>query len=261
MSRKLWKRNELLIAMNLYCQLPFGQFHKGNSTIIKVAEKLGRTPSSLAMKLCNLAAMDPVHKQRGIKGLKGYSRQDQEIWNEFNNNWEIMIIESEEEMQKLFPKEDQDNDQLSQEIKEQSSEQIIINTEKESIVKVRKRQSFFRNTVLVSYNNRCCITSNPIPELLIASHILPWSKYPEHRLNPRNGLCLARTHDVAFDRGLISFDEDYRLILSSYLEKFLPDKTLEVNFVIYKNKQINLPDKFQPNPDFLLFHRENIFLH
>lgn len=178
---------------------------------------------------------------------------------EFHNNWEEMIFESEKELAKLFNSDDNINDKI-----EITDEKLILpleKTEKETIVKVRKGQSFFRKTVLSSYNNCCCITGNPVSELLVASHIIPWAKSPENRLNPKNGLCLARTHDSAFDQGLISFDQDYKLMISPYLESFLPNKTLETNFFIYKNQQINLPNKFKPDEQFLSFHRENIFRH
>lgn len=230
---------------------------KSNSTIIQVANKLNRTPSSLVMKLCNIAAIDPFHQNRGVKGLKSYSRQDKAIWDEFNGDWENMVIQSEEELDKLLATTKEKN--YPQEINEEYEHLTLQNTEVETVIRARKGQNFFRNTVLSSYNNCCCITSNPIPEILVASHILPWAKYPEYRLNPRNGLCLAKTHDSAFDRGLISFDQDYRLIISPYLESFLPNETLEVNFLAYKSKEMILPDKFKPDENFLLFHREKIF--
>jgi predicted restriction endonuclease len=132
-------------------------------------------------------------------------------------------------------------------------------TETIMTTKARLGQQFFRQSVLASYNCRCCITGNPIPELLVASHILPWDNYPEHRLNPRNGLCLAQTQDAAFDRGLITFDEDYRLVLGPYLKEFLPNESLERNFLVYAGKQIQMPDKFLPGADFMHKHREEVF--
>ena len=256
-SKRLWSHDELIIAMNLYCKLPFGQFHRRNPIIIEIAQKLGRTPSSLAMKLCNLASIDPVQNARGITGLKGASKADKEIWDEFTNNWEELGIKSEERFQKLF--DDSINSEKIQTEKPKTRNKPNVETEAEATVKVRRGQDFFRETIMAAYGRRCCITGNPVPELLIASHILSWSKYPDHRLNPHNGLCLARTHDVAFDRGLITLDENYRLVISTYLENFLPEETLDINFFAYRGKQINLPDKFLPNPDFLGHHREEIF--
>jgi putative restriction endonuclease len=60
-----WTRQHSLIALNLYGKLPFGQFDKGNAVIIDVASRMGRTPSSLAVKLGDLASLDPFHKARG----------------------------------------------------------------------------------------------------------------------------------------------------------------------------------------------------
>ncbi len=71
MTKNLWTRDELLIALNLYYKFPYGQFHTNNPVIIEVAEKLQRTPSALVMKLCNFGSLDPRHQLRGVQGLKG----------------------------------------------------------------------------------------------------------------------------------------------------------------------------------------------
>lgn len=265
-SGKAWTNDELMIAMNLYCKLPFGQLRHGNPLIITVAQKLGRTPSSLSMKLCNLAALDPYHQARGIKGLSSTSRADREIWEEFNSDWERLGIESEEKLQMLLEKtaEEEPRD-TKRRIQKQPTIKMPVTeptgpTETAMTTKARLGQRFFRQSVLASYNCRCCITGNPIPELLVASHILPWGNYPEHRLNPRNGLCLAKTQDAAFDRGLITFDDDYRLVLGPYLREFLPNEALEQNFLAYEGKQIQMPDKFLPESGFMQKHREEVFL-
>lgn len=267
--RKTWTRDELIIAMNLYCKLPFGQLDHRTPIIIEVAEKLERTPSSVAMKLSNFASLDPVHQARGIRGLSGASKADRKIWEEFTANWEELGTESEERFQELVGFEFSDiNQRLIRQRSKTSKptpikyppDRIIEATEAQVLTKVRIGQNFFRQMILSSYGNRCCITGNPIPELLIASHIIPWREQSEHRLNPRNGLCLARTHDVAFDQGLITFDASQKLVLSRYLQEFLPEETLERNFVAYVGNQLRLPEKFRPEPDFLRFHQEEIFL-
>jgi len=257
-----WSREELIIAMNLYCKLPFGQLHRGTAIIIQVAQKLGRTPSSLAMKLGNFASLDPTLQARGIKGLQGASQADREVWKEFHKNWETLGYESEEKLQLLL-----DHSPLEIEASQSkiASKRVGVTpmpnlTESEATVRVRIGQNFFRQIILANYDGRCCITENPIPELLVASHILPWSRYPEHRLNPHNGICLTRTQDAAFDRGIITIDENYQVVLSSYIKDFLPEKTLEENFVNYCGVQIKLPEKFQPDLDFLRYHREEIFI-
>jgi len=265
---KSWTHDELVVAMNLYCKLPFGQLHRGNPLIIKVAQKLARTPSSLSMKLCNLASLDPFQQARGIKGLSSSSRGDREIWDEFNSDWDRLGVASEERLQLLLGPPETVEAAVPR-AKSRMAHRPKVRmpgtkpcgpTEAFADAKVRLGQSFFRQSVLASYNSRCCITGNPIPELLVASHILPWGQYTEHRLNPKNGLCLGRTQDAAFDKGLITFDEDYRLVLGPYLREFLPNQALAMNFSAYEGKQLEMPDKFLPEPDFLLKHREEVFL-
>jgi predicted restriction endonuclease len=265
-SGKRWTYDELMIAMNLYCKLPFGQLHRSNPLIVEVAQKLGRTPSSLSMKLCNLASLDPYHKARGIKGLSSTSKGDREIWAAFNADWEGLGVASEERLQQLLGEDLIDPpviDTLPPKQKPQSYKMPLVTpsgpTEKKLTTKARIGQRFFRQSVLASYNVRCCVTGNPVPELLVASHILPWGSHPEHRLNPHNGLCLAQTQDAAFDRGLITFDEDFRLVVGSRLKRFLPDEALERNFLVYEGKPMKMPDKFLPENEFMRKHREEVF--
>lgn len=260
---KPWTHDELMLAMNLYCKLPFGQLHHRNPLIIEVARGLGRTPNSLAMKLCNLASLDPYHQARGVKGLQGASRADRAVWEEFTTNWEEWGVVSEERLQHLLSTTGEGEHPEASSVRISTLRLPVTEptgpTEKVVSAKARLGQSFFRQSVLASYNCCCCITGNPVPELLVASHILPWGKYPEQRLNPSNGLCLAQTQDAAFDRGLITLDEDCRLVLSSYLREFLPNESLTRDFLDYEGKQIAMPDKFPPDDEFMQLHREGVF--
>ncbi len=264
---KPWTYDELMVAMNLYCKLPFGQLRHGNPLVIEVADKLGRSTSSLSMKLCNFASLDPIHQARGVKGLCSVSQADRQIWGEFQADWERLGTESEEKLQSLLGRADEAGRKIEADEKTGGRKHLKMPlvspsgpTEDIASLKVRLGQSLFRKSVLASYNNRCCITGIPIPELLVASHILPWGKYPAHRLNPSNGLCLAQTQDAAFDKGLVSFDENYRLVLSPYLREFLTNEALARNFLDYEGKRIDMPDKFLPDEEFLREHREGIFL-
>ena len=203
-TSKPWTRDEIIVACGLYFSLPFGRMHARNPRIVEIAGLLGRTPSSLAMKLTNLASLDPAHRARGVKGLRGHSRLDEEIWQEFQSNWEEMALLSEEKLQGLGM-----TDIPVSESEYPGSE---IATETEGVRKIRTMQGFFRKVIFAAYDSRCCITGNPIGDLLVASHILPWSEFPNERLNPeewaRHG-----PFDGAFDHGLISFDGGLRLIL------------------------------------------------
>lgn len=260
-----WTREHFLIALNLYCKLPFGQLHKGNPVIVEVAAKMGRTANSLAMKLCNFASLDPVQQARGIRGLPGATKQDKAMWHEFHSHSASLGPESEELLHDLFTKdESREVDFLQRDrVRFEPSPKLAPPagpTETKAIVRVRRRQQFFRQTILNVYGVRCCITGISIPRLLVASHIKPWRDFPAERLNPQNGLCLSCLHDAAFDCGLITVDEKLRLVLSKRLKSFLPQPALEQNFVSYEGKPIRPPDKLaEPEPAFLSFHREKIF--
>jgi predicted restriction endonuclease len=254
-----WTREHLLIALNLYCKMLFGSFHRNNPVIKEVAGKMGRTPSSLAMKLCNFASLDPVQRARGIVGLEGASNQDRIIWSEFQANHPTLKTQSEVLMHDLFTKDEtQEVDFL-----ERNTIRLVAPTgptETEATVKIRRGQQFFRQSILNAYDVRCCISGINVPRLLVASHIKPWGKFPEHRLDPRNGLCLSAIHDAAFDAGLITLDQNLGVVLSNRLRSYFPQKALEQNFIPFEGKPIRLPEKLaEPDSEFIRYHREDIF--
>lgn len=259
-----WTRDQLLIAMNLYCKLKFGQFHGRQPVLVQVSKKLGRTSNSLAMKLCNFASLDPVQKARGIKGLSGASELDRQVWREFHENWEVLGTVSEELFENLFIVGENQEAEISDKGVRVRPVRAIAPpsgpTERTSLVKVRRSQQFFRQTILNIYDHRCCVTGIAVPELLVASHILPWSKFPDERLNPQNGLCLSSLHDAAFDCGLITFDHGLCLSLSNALKNYFPQDALEKNFAAYDGKRICETEKLsEPSQGFLKYHREKIF--
>ncbi len=250
-GQKLWTRDELILAINLYCKLPFGKMHKGTPEIIKFAEMIGRTPSSIALKLGNFASFDPTLRKRGIKGASNASKLDKAIWDEFYNNWDAALIASEELLAK------QKNSTVVKLNKIDLSDLPSDGKEKERVVKARVNQSIFRTVVLATYNNACCITGINNPELLIASHIAPWSKDEKNRLNPMNGLCLNALHDKAFDRGLITINaNDYTIKVSSKLKQKKSPVTIEQYFLKLEGESIHLPDKFLPAKELLKKHND-----
>jgi len=125
-------------------------------------------------------------------------------------------------------------------------------------VKTRQNQDAFRRIVLLNYGFACCITGLPVKEALRASHIVGWQENVKTRLMPTNGLCLAATYDAAFDRHLITFDEDYRMVLSSSLKEYCSNKAFVSTFKNYEGKRISTALKFQPDQKFLAFHREQL---
>lgn len=250
-GQKLWTRDELILAINLYCKLPFGKMHKGNADIIKFATMIGRTPSSVALKLGNFASFDPTLKERGIKGASNASKLDKKIWDEFYNNWDAALIASE----KLLAQEKHTTIEKLNKI--DFSDIPREGKEKERLVKIRVNQSIFRTVVLATYNNACCITGINNPELLIASHIAPWSKDEKNRLNPMNGLCLNALHDKAFDNGLFTISaEDYTIRISSKLKTKNSPESIHQVFLKLEGEVMQLPDKFLPSKELLKMHND-----
>jgi putative restriction endonuclease len=260
-----WTREHLLLALNLYCKLRFGQFHAKNPIIIDLASKMGRTPSSLAMKLCNFASLDPVHRVRNVRALTGASRQDKVMWEEFRAEISILGPESEQLLHDLYTNDQtRELDFLQRDrVRLERPPKLIVPTgptEVRSAVRVRRGQQFFRQAILNAYGVRCCISGIDVPRLLVASHIKPWSEFPEERLNPRNGLCLSSLHDAAFDAGLITLDGACRVVLSKRLKDHFKEAAVEQNFAPYEGRSIQLPEKLaEPDPNFLEHHRSKVF--
>ena len=260
-----WTREHLLLALNLYCKLPFGKLYRNNPIIIELAEKMGRTPNSLAMKLCNFASFDPVLKARGIRGLAGASKQDRSLWDEFQSNLATLGPVSEQMLHDLFTHDDEREVDFLQRDKVRLESRPKLtpptgDTESTATVRVRRGQQFFRQAILNVYGIRCCVTGINVPRLLVASHIKPWRDFPTERLNPRNGLCLSSLHDAAFDSGLITLDDKFRVVLSRHLKRYFPQPSLEQNFASYEGSSISLPEQLaEPDSAFLRYHREHVF--
>lgn len=126
------------------------------------------------------------------------------------------------------------------------------------LVKSRQNQDVFRKMILDIYNGSCCVTGLTVPEVLRSSHIIPWAENSETRMNPENGLCLSATYDAAFDKHLISFDEDYRMILAPSLDEYCENRAFQESFKKKKGCKMALPSKFFPSQEFLANHREHL---
>lgn len=254
-TRNLWTKEELILAFNLYLKIPFGKMHSTNKDVIHLASLIGRTPNSIALRLVNFASVDPVLKARGIKGMDGGTKIVQPIWDEFYHNQEELVFLSE---QILAQKENTSIENKYQEllfdIKDLKGETAIRQ------VKTRVNQSVFRQMVLANYSAKCAITGIDIPELLLASHIMPWSINEEHRLNPENGICLSALYDKAYDKGIIGIAPNYKVIFSTSLKSKKETSYYKNNFASIENLKISEPLKYLPKKEFLEFHLDTIFL-
>ena len=131
---------------------------------------------------------------------------------------------------------------------------------RDAIIRARVNQGFFRAAVLAAYEGRCCITAIALPQLLSASHIVPWAIDVKNRTNPRNGLCLNALHDRAFDSGLLTITPDFKIRLSPKLKTKNVDIGIRDLLVRYEDTAISLPKRFAPDKEFLRYHNESIFV-
>ena len=253
MARENWSREELIVAFNLYCKTPFTKINSVNKGVIELSIIIGRSVNAVAIKLANFARLDPALQSRNIVGMRHGSKGEEIIWAEFNNNWDKLSFESE----KLLAQFKGISIEKSADI-----ETIDIpaeGKERETIIKARVNQSFFRRTVLSSYDNKCCITGIEIPDLLIACHIIPWKDNEKLRLNPQNGICINRLHDKAFDAGYMTIDNNYKVKLSPIFKKLESKNWVQKFFLPYENKEIFLPQRFYPDKACLEYHYNTIF--
>ena len=254
MEKRFWSREELLLALNLYLKLPFGKMHSRTLEVIYLAKLMNRTPSSIAMRLVNFASVDPFHQNRGIKGLAGGKRQVEPIWQEFLANKEEILFESEI----LLVEKESNSINKKYEIILYGTENLV-GESKVREVKTRVNQNIFRQIVLANYSGKCAFSGIDIPDFLVASHIIPWSKNEKERLNPENGICLSSLYDKAFDKGLIGLKLDYSIIFSERLKKNMSKIYFNQYFSHLDKKVISLPEKYFPNKAFLEFHLDSIF--
>ena len=244
MSKKLWTRAEEIIVFNLYCKIPFQHSSKNHPEVIRIANLIGRSPSSVNMKIGNFGSFDETLKSKGIVGLTNASKLDAQIWQEFNNRWEELSFESERLLSEL----------------QGQTEELPVGQEKIIAVRQRVNQNFFRKAVLASYKNICCITGLNNPELLIASHIKPWSvSNAAEKTNPSNGLCLNALHDKAFDKGFITVTPDYKIHIAKEISDIYDGIAVEKFFKTYDGQKILIPEKFSPRKDFLIYHNDIVF--
>lgn len=247
-----WSRDDLILAFNVYCRLPFGLMHERNPDVIELAGLLGRTPGAVSYKLANLAHLDPSLQARGIRGASHGSHVDRQVWAEFAADGEALAFESERLLAEragrdLLPPDASELENLE-------------GREREALLRTRVNQGYFRRMVLARYDSKCCITGLGVEELLVASHIVPWAKSTEHRLNPRNGLCLNALHDRAFDRGLLTVTADLRVRISSKVSDEASAASAQL-LQSYDGEPIRLFGGFTPDPDLLAYHRDEVFQH
>src|SRR6056297_1389168 len=238
-ARRNWSEEEVQKALALYLRLDFGKFHSRNPQVISLGEMLGRTSSAVALKLTNLAALDDSLPQ---KGMANASRTDRRVWAEFLHSPDAVLRAYEEQTHAQGLPTGFAERRAAFEARQDEVHQ--------SQQARRLGQGFFREMILTSYQSRCALIGLDSPKLLTASHIVGWAEDSTARLNPSNGICLNALHDRAFDRHLITFDDDLRMIIAPDL----PEATRR-QLIKGAAERLAMPSRFLPDPGFLSRHR------
>lgn len=247
-----WSHDETVLALGLYFQIPFGKINKSAPEVVKLASEMNRSPSSLSMKMGNIGRFDPTLAARGITGLPNGSKTEKIVWDEYDGRREDLAIDYSRIRQSLTGKLPVESDD-------------VIKTppglDREHLTRYRVNQSFFRKSVLTAYNNTCCISGINDSRLLIASHIMPWARCTEghDRTCTSNGLCLNTLYDSAFDKGLMTLDEELRVVYSSDLIQSVSKAAYQEYFGRYEGRRIQMPDRGAPDERFLSYHRQFVF--
>ena len=115
----------------------------------------------------------------------------------------------------------------------------------------------FRQALLKAYDGRCALTGVSFTVALDAAHIVPWSQCtPDQKMNPRNGILMLCCHHRLFDLGILSIDEDYKIIFTNKNGSALTEAD-QLLVVKLHGKQISLPRNISLQPDKGLIGQRN----
>lgn len=259
-----------MMAFALYIVLEPRECDDKGLDVQRLASFLHRTPNSVALKIWNIAAHDINRQALGKAGMKHGSKLDSQVWQWYAEAPDTFMEECLDLLQHALLQADAQHFHPAPLASDrysplESATKLLLNKhnpegdERETTTLQRVNQAYFRNSLLQNYQRTCCITGMQIPSLLIASHIKPWkASTPTEKTAASNGLLLNAFHDRAFDQGLISIDDDYRIMVNHDRVKHSPinDQWL----YDFEGHQITLPAISQPSHEFIEYHHKHIFL-
>lgn len=244
-KNRLWTKEEEILALYAYCNIPFNKASNTTPLIVRIAQRIARTPASVKMKIGNFGAFDPQLKARGITGLTNVAKLDAEVWNMYYGHWDKLATDAASIIARI-----------STEGISEIAPDLPLGTTITATVQRRIHQDFFRNVVLSSYNNTCCISGITEPRLLEACHIVSWAENEAIRTDPTNGLCMNPLFHRAYDQFLISISADFILKISDSLLDQVADTKFQNYLLAKNNSTILLPDRFVPSRDYLDQHHQ-----
>lgn len=239
-----WTKEECILGLYAYCHVPFNKASNTNEWVVKIANLINRSATAVKMKIGNFGSFDPSLKAQGIVGLSKTSKMDEEVWDEYYDHWDRLAFDAEKIIAKI------ENHEIT------NGENFPDGIDTLMCLKQRINQNFFREAVLSSYNNICCISGISNRKLLEACHIISWSENQSLRTNPSNGLCMNPLFHRAYDNLLFSISPDYIIDFSDTLLTNCINESFK-DFLIDRNRtKIIMPTKFLPSQEFLSIHHE-----
>lgn len=248
-QNEMWTKDETVLALALYCKIPFNQIHKEHPQVIELSKLIGRTPDDVSVKMGGFGQFDEKLAKRGINSISCEGELDRAVWDEYHLNMQAL---SETVDRIPYMQEFMNNDT--------SLETLPVGGTRVSVVRARVNQGFFRSAVLSAYNKKCCVTGLDAPSLLVAAHIKSWSESDPQteRTNPCNGLSLNVLHHEAFDNGIFTIDTDYRIWVSKKAKDNYTSEAFRDFFQKYEGQSITLPERFLPSKAMIEYHNSRL---
>ncbi len=124
------------------------------------------------------------------------------------------------------------------------------------LVRPRRGQGAFRLAVTDAYGRQCAISGGKVLPALDAAHIRSYADGGEHEVS--NGLLLRRDIHSVFDAGYVTFDDDFRMVVSDAV------RTVFNNGNEYRRlhgHRLSLPadPRLRPKPEYLHWHQNERF--
>ncbi|PJM74118.1 restriction endonuclease [Bifidobacterium primatium] len=239
------------MAFVLYIRLKPSEMDDTGRDVQQLAKSLHRTPNAVTLKIMNIAANDANRVATGRKGMSHGSKLDRSIWEDYAERGSSLV----EEGLLLLTNTVQQQYVNPEFFKLASS--FKMGGERAVEAQRRINQDYFRKILIENYQGRCCLTGIGINQLLIASHIKPWADSTDlEKTAAANGLLLNAFHDKAFDNGLMTIDDDYRMRVSPAV------RHSEVNDTwlwAYDKQEIELPQVNPPSHEFIEYHNKHVF--
>ena len=248
-ERNSYTKEQEILIIDLYTRTPTARIRDSNPEIIALCDFFNdngyhSVVSGIRNKMENLKSVDPEYTADGRTGRNNIRQGFKELWLE--------------ELRSGFSELDKHVEWAVSEIVKHSPADAAGAM---PVWRHRSGQANYRDRVLAAFDNSCCISGIQTPDLIQACHIKPYricerDGMEEQKTDVRNGLCMSVLHHKAFDSGLITIDEEHRLLISSEWEDLADDDTF---FRPYEGRRIRETSRTIIGEEYLEYHRENIF--